>query len=102
MYTNMLSGWRREVCAMKWNQIFAQLTLLAQLGLSLAMPLLMCLAGCYLLCTRLGIGLWIYLPGMILGLGASFMTAYKVYLSVTGKEQKPKRGENEKNYNRHI
>ena len=87
---------------MKWNQIFAQLTLLAQLGLSLAMPLLMCLGACYLLCTRLGVGLWVYLPGMILGLGASFMTAYKVYLSVTGREKKQKRGENEKNYNRHI
>ena len=88
---------------MKWNQIFAQLTLLAQLGLSLAMPILMCLGACYLLCTRLGVGLWVYLPGMILGLGASFMTAYKVYLSVTGKEEKKqKRGENEKNYNRHI
>ena len=68
---------------MKWNEIFAQLALLGQLGLSLAMPILMCLGACYLLCTRLGIGLWVYLPGMILGLGASFMTAYKVYLSVT-------------------
>ena len=87
---------------MKWNQIFAQLTLLAQLGLSLAMPILMCLAGCYMLCTRLGLGLWIYLPGMILGIGASFMTAYKVYLSVTGKEKKPERGENERNFNRHL
>ena len=93
---------QREVCIMKWNQIFAQLTLLAQLGLSLAMPILMCLGACYLLCTRLGVGLWVYLPGMILGLGASFMTAYKVYLSVTGKEKKQKRGEHEKNYNRHL
>ena len=87
---------------MQWNQIFAQLTLLAQLGLSLAMPILMCLGACYLLCTRLGVGLWVYFPGMILGLGASFMTAYKVYLSVTGKEKKQKRGEHEKNYNRHL
>ena len=87
---------------MKWGDIFAQLTLLAQLGLSLATPILMCLAVCYLLCTRLGVGLWVYLPGMILGIGASFMTAYKVYLSVTGKEKKMKRGENEKYCNKHI
>lgn len=87
---------------MKWNQIFAQLTLLAQLGLSLAMPLLMCLAGCYMLCTRFGVGLWIYLPGMILGLGASFMTAYKVYLAVTGKEKKTGRGNREKSFNKHL
>lgn len=87
---------------MKWNQIFAQLTLVAQLGLSLVMPILMCMAGCYLLCTRLGFGLWVYIPGMILGIGASFMTAYKFYLSVTGKEKKPKRSENEKYFNNHY
>ena len=50
---------------MKWNEILAQLTLLGQLGLSLAMPILMCLGACYLLCTRLNAPLWIYLPGMI-------------------------------------
>ena len=51
---------------MKWNEIFAQLTMLAQLGLSLATPLLICLAVCYLLCTRLGFGLWFYSPGIIM------------------------------------
>lgn len=87
---------------MKWNEIFAQMTLLAQLGLSLATPILMCLAACYLLCTRLNVGLWVYIPGMIMGLGASFMTAYKVYLSVTGKQKKRERGENEVSFNKHI
>lgn len=87
---------------MKWNEIFAQLTMLGQLGLSLAMPMLMSLGGCYLLCTRLHAPLWIYLPGIILGIGASFMTAYKVYLAVTGREKKMRRGESEKSFNRHI
>ena len=87
---------------MKWNEIFAQLTMLAQLGLSLATPLLICLAVCYLLCTRLGFGLWVYIPGMIMGLGASFMTAYKVYLSVTGKQKKRERREKEVSFNKHI
>ena len=54
------------------------------------------------LCTRLNVGLWVYIPGMILGLGASFMTAYKVYLSVTGKQKKRERGENEVSFNKHI
>ena len=84
-----------------WNEILAQLTMLGQLGLSLATPILMCLAICYLLCTRLHAPLWIYLPGMILGLGASFMTAYKVYLSVTNKEKKPRRGKEERSFNGH-
>ena len=87
---------------MKWNEKFAQLTMLAQLGLSLATPLLICLAVCYLLCTRLGFGLWVYIPGMIMGLGASFMTAYKVYLSVTGKQKKRERGDKEVSFNKHI
>lgn len=87
---------------MKWNEIFAQLTMLAQLGLSLATPLLICLTVCYLLCTRLGFGLWVYIPGMIMGLGASFMTAYKVYLSVTGKQKKRERGDKEVSFNKHI
>ena len=55
--------------------------MVGQLGLSLVMPVLMCLAVCYLLTSNLGCGAWIYIPGFILGLGASFMTAYKVYLS---------------------
>ena len=63
---------------MKWNEIFAQLTMLAQLGLSLATPLLICLAVCYLLCTRLGFGL------------------------VTGKQKKRERGEKEVSFNKHI
>ncbi len=87
---------------MKWNEIFAQLTMLAQLGLSLATPILICLAACYLLCTRLGFGLWVYIPGMIMGLGASFMTAYKVYLAVTGRQKKRERGEKEVSFNKHI
>ena len=87
---------------MKWNEILAQLTLLGQLGLSLAMPILMCLGACYLLCTRLNAPLWIYLPGMILGIGASFMTAYKVYLAVTRKEKRDLRDPDERSYNRHM
>ena len=85
----------------KWNEILAQLTLLGQLGLSLATPILMCLGACYLACTRLHAPLWIYLPGMILGLGASFMTAYKVYLAVTRKEKKQQRGAHERAFNEH-
>lgn len=58
-------------------------SLIGQLGLSLATPVLLCLLCAYLMISRLGFGLWVYLPALILGLGASFMTAYKVYLSAT-------------------
>lgn len=74
-----------------FSQLIRHVSLIGQLGLSLATPVLMCLAAAYLLVTRLGFGLWIYLPALILGLGASFMTAYKVYLSVTRKREPERR-----------
>ena len=71
-----------------WVEISQRLIMLGQLGLSLMMPILICLGICYLLVTKAGLGLWIYIPGFIFGLGASFMTAYKMWLSVTAKEKK--------------
>ncbi len=68
-----------------------QLTYLSQLGLSLVMPLLMCVLLCYWLTTRFGFGGWIYIPGFILGLGSSCMTAWKFYTSVNNKNKKDKK-----------
>ena len=53
-----------------------------------AHTVLICMGACYLLTSRAGLGLWIYIPGFILGLGASFMTAYKLWISVSEKERK--------------
>ena len=86
------------------SKILGQFAMVGQLGLSLLMPLLMCLFVCYLLCTRLSVGAWVYIPGFILGLGASATTAYKVYLSVITKEEKKKKEKNsaEVSFNRHF
>ena len=70
-----------------WVGITQRLIMLGQLGLSLIMPVLLCMGACYLLTSRAGLGLWIYIPGFIFGLGASFMTAYKLWLSVSKREQ---------------
>ena len=48
----------------------------------------MCLLICYILCSKGIAGVWVYIPGFILGLGASFMTAYKFYMYVMKKEKK--------------
>lgn len=81
--------------------ISQRLIMLGQLGLSLLMPLLMCLGICYLLISKLGLGLWIYFPGFIFGLGGSFMTAYKLWLSLSNKAKKS--GEKEPPaFNRHT
>ena len=88
----------------KASQLIGQFAMVGQLGLSLLMPLLLCLLGCYLLCTKLSVGAWIYIPGFILGLGSSMMTAYKVYLSVVRREEKKKkeRNPNEVYFNKHF
>ena len=88
----------------KASQLIGQFAMVGQLGLSLLMPLLLCLLGCYLLCTKLSVGAWIYIPGFILGLGSSMMTAYKVYLSVVHREEKKKkeRDPNEVYFNKHF
>ena len=88
----------------KMSQLLSQFAMVGQLGLSLLMPLLLCLLGCYLLCSRLSVGAWVYIPGFILGLGGSMTTAYKVYLSVIHREEKKKKEKNanEFYFNKHI
>ena len=70
------------------NEIVKQISLLGQLGLSIIMPLLMCIALCWYLTTYHGVGLWVYIPGFIFGLGGSAMTVYKFYLSEIRKNKK--------------
>ena len=86
------------------SKLIGQFAMVGQLGLSLLMPLLMCLFACYLLVSKVSAPVWIYIPGFILGLGASMTTAYKVYLSVVQKEEKKKikRNPNEVYFSKHI
>jgi hypothetical protein len=85
----------------KWSEIMRNITLIGQLGLSLVVPVLICLFACYFLTTRFHVGGWVYIPGFILGIGSSTMSACKVYQSVTrGKDgKKDDRGPS---FNRHI
>jgi len=72
----------------EWSKAFRNLSILSQFGLSLAMPLLLCLFVAYQLREHFHLSYWIYLPAFFFGLAASFMTAYKFYLSVSNKEKK--------------
>ena len=87
----------------KWSGL-SQFVMVGQLGLSLLMPLLICLFLCYLLITRFSVGGWIFIPGFIFGLGGSAMTGWKVYLSVTKKQNKErkKKNPNEVSFNTHY
>ena len=86
------------------SKLLSQFAMVGQLGLSLLMPLLLCMFACYLLCTKLSVCAWVYIPGFILGLGGSMTTAYKVYLSVIRREEKKKRVRDPKEvyFNKHI
>jgi positive regulator of sigma E activity len=70
--------------------IIKNITMLTQFGLSFITPLLLCLALCWWLCTHVGLGGWVYIPGFFFGLGGSFTVAYKLYLSVTNQQKKQK------------
>lgn len=72
----------------KGSKIFQQIAMVTQFGLSLVVPLLMCIGGAWLLNNKAGVGLWIYIPGFIFGLGSSFVTAYKFYQIESKKAHK--------------
>ncbi len=72
-------------------KLVERLNLLVQFGLSLITPLLLCLFLCMLLNNRLGVGLWVYIPGFFFGLGGSATFAYKLYLSLLKKQEKEHR-----------
>ena len=73
------------------RDVFRNLALASQFGISFISPLLLCVVLCWWLTTRLGLGGWIYIPGFFFGLGGSFSIAYKLYLTVTGQLKKEKK-----------
>ncbi len=83
-------------------KLFRQLAMLSQFALSLITPLLLCLAICYWLVTRAGLGGWIFIPGFFFGLGGSGMVAWKFYLAQMGSQKKEDEEKKKKvSYNRH-
>lgn len=74
--------------------------MIIQLGLTLVIPLLACLYVCYWLCEHIGVGSWIYIVGLIFGIGADIMTWYKLYLRE--KNRKKKKDRKPFGFNDHI
>ena len=72
----------------QWSEILRNVTMLSQLGLSFITPLLLCLAICWFITSRTGVGGWVYIPGFFFGMGGSATVAYKFYLSVNKQEKK--------------
>ena len=83
------------------SEIMKHISMLGQLGLNIAIPIIICVLGCWLLTDKAGMGEWVFIPGLILGIGASFMSGYKFYLSETKKSGK----DNDKkkiSFNKHV
>ncbi|MDO5337712.1 MAG: AtpZ/AtpI family protein [Eubacteriales bacterium] len=83
----------------QWTDIYKNILMLTQLGLSFITPILLCLALCWYLCAHFGLGEWIYILGFFFGMGGSGMVAYKFYLSVMKKHKKEEKSKI--SFNRH-
>ena len=85
------------------TEITRNLAMVTQLGLSLVTPLFVSLGLCWWLCSRFGLGGWIFLPGFFFGLGGSGTVFYKLYLS---EIRRGKKEEKEKpphiSFNQHM
>ena len=77
------------------------LFVIIQLGLTLVIPLLACLYFCYWLCEHKGVGSWVYIIGLIFGIGAGIMTWYKLYLR-TKKHNNKKKDKKPFGFNDHV
>ncbi len=76
------------------------MTMVTQFTFSLLTPIILSLLLCWYITDRTGCGLWIYIPGFILGLGTAFMVAYRLYLQVVKKDKKENRQRT--SFNRHL
>lgn len=97
------SFYKEGIILKRWAEITKNLSLLTQFGLSLVIPLLICLLACHWLNTTFHLGEWVYLPGFILGLGSFGVTAYKLYLTQTrSKKREERETKNKVSFNRHV
>lgn len=87
----------------QWKDIYKNVLMLSQLGLSFITPLLLCIALCWLLVDKTGMGSWVYMIGFFFGLGGSAMTAYKFYLATLKQHKKERESQKEKFFsNKHV
>lgn len=86
----------------KLSEIGRNIALIGQLGVSLVVPVLFCMLVCYYLNTHVHVGGWVYIPGLILGIGSSCMTAWKLYVSEKDKSKKAKDQDHGPSFSRHY
>ena len=83
-----------------FSYILKNISMLGQLGLNIIIPIILCVLLCWFLTNNVGLGEWVFIPGLILGIGGSFMSGYKFYLSESKKAKKDK-DKNKVSFNKH-
>lgn len=64
------------------------LALLTQLGLSVAVPPILCLYAANWLRSRLDLGLWIMVIGLLLGLGGAAVNVWKLWKMIERRSER--------------
>lgn len=73
---------------------------LTQLGLSMLLPLVACLWGCSWLTTHAGVGSWVYIPGILVGL-ASGAVSFRNFGRMMLKRAEKTKSNHSIGFNRH-
>lgn len=81
-------------------RIFEDLLWLTQLGLSMLLPLVVCLWGCSWLTSHAGVGGWVYLPGVLVGLGCGAAT-FRRFARMMLKRAERTKSDRPAGFNRH-
>ena len=85
---------------MNYRKVVERLAMITQMGLTIIAPTVLCILLCWWLDFKYDIGAWIYIIGFVFGLGGSFMSAYKIYVSEVGKAKKESK--KKVSFNRHL
>lgn len=76
------------------KECMENLALLTQLGVSIAVPPILCLLAANWLRGKWGLGLWIMIVALVLGLGGSASNVWKFWKQLKKREEREERDEN--------
>lgn len=82
-------------------KVVEQLVWVGQLGFSLLFPVVACLGVCWWLNTRWGVGLWVFGPGLVLGLLISASTFASVVRYWFRQQDAEREKDRRSGYNKH-
>ncbi len=71
-----------------WRECVENFALLTQLGLSVALPPLLCLFAAGWVRDRLGLGLWIMVIALLLGVGGGVLNFLKTWQMIERRRQR--------------